>query len=310
MRRDTGDPIERTLSYLREQHPRSARGVEEAIAVAPERFQEVAGRWLGWLAAAFGEEALPRAVDSFARFSTDVNLHQARYEAEGAYENKSFQEVYEAHYSRSEAMTDYLLGVYLINFLWAHHMEITLFFEDRFLARLREDGALVEIAPGHGGWGVSALNRVPGTSLRAFDISPASIEIASSIARAAGVGGRASYLERDAMDLDSLEPESADGLICSFLIEHLEDPGRLLAVIQRILKPGARAFLTGALTAAQIDHIFEFKRESELLRLAEDNGLRVLETLSAAPRRRLPRSRFLPRAMALLLERPAEPVWG
>jgi hypothetical protein len=67
---------------------------------------------------------------------------------------------------------------------------------------------------------------------------------------------------------------------------------------------GGRAFVTGALTAAQIDHIYEFRHESELVQMAELTGLRVLQTCSTNPRRTLPRARFVPRSMALLLEKP------
>ena len=61
--------------------------------------------------------------------------------------------------------------------------------------------------------------------------------------------------------------------------------------------------MTGALTAAQIDHIYEFRRESELIALGEESGLRVLASLSANPRRTLPGARFLPRSMALVMAR-------
>jgi hypothetical protein len=52
-----------------------------------------------------------------------------------------------------------------------------------------------------------------------------------------------------------------------------------------------------------VDHIFEFRRESELVKMCEDHGLRVLETLSVNPRRTLPKARFVPRSMGLILLR-------
>ena len=72
----------------------------------------------------------------------------------------------------------------------------------------------------------------------------------------------------------------------------------------RARRPGGCFFVTGALTAAQIDHIYEFRHESELVSLAEDCGLRVLETLSTNPARLLPGARFVPRSMALLVQKP------
>jgi len=292
---------------IRRRHPRSVRGVEEARAVCPERFDRVAGRMLGWLVGTGGD--VEKAVDAFATYSTEVNLAQARYEADGQYQHRSFDEVYADHYSRRDRMDDYLWAVFLSNILWAHHTEISLFFRDRFLEKRcqepfsTEAAKLVEIAPGHGGWGTWALDVLPHATLRGFDISPSSIDIARSLSAAAGHADRTSYVEQDALDLDQMPGESADALICCFLAEHLEKPGRLFAVIEHLLRPGAPAFVTAALTAAQVDHIYEFRRESELVQLCEDHGMRVLETLCAAPRRTLPKARFLPRSMALIVQK-------
>ncbi len=122
--------------------------------------------------------------------------------------------------------------------------------------------------------------------------------------RAAGTEERATYELKDALDLAELDAECADAGITSFLIEHLETPQKLYRVIYHLLKPGGVFFVTGALTAAQIDHIYEFNNESELVRMAEENGLRVLETLSTNPKRLLPRARFVPRSMALVVQKP------
>ncbi len=295
--------LEKLLSYMRDTHPRSVRGIEEARAVSPARFDETAEMFLGWLVSARGEDGIPMAADAFVQFTTDVNLAQARYEAQGHYANHSFAEVYADHYSQDETMSGYLWGIYLTNFLWAHHTEISLFYRDYFLPKLSPSADLVEIAPGHGGWGAWALTVLPQARLQGFDISPSSIEIAASVSRAAGLSDRATYTERNALALQEVPADCADGVICSFLVEHLERPQELFAVTQHLLKPRGFGFITGALTAAQVDHIYEYRLESELVAHCEQNGLRVLATLSAGPRRTLPKARFLPRSMALIVQK-------
>ncbi|HVU88622.1 MAG TPA: class I SAM-dependent methyltransferase [Pirellulales bacterium] len=291
------------MEYIDQRHPRSLRGIEEARAAAPGRFDDIAAMYLDWLVSARGPQGIKLAADAFVQFSTDVNMAQARYEAESSYQHKSFAEVYADHYSQNETMSGYLWGIYLTNFLWAHHTQICLFFRDTFLSRLSDSAQLVEIAPGHGGWGAWALNVLPKAQLTGFDISPQSMEIANSVAKAAGVADRAKYTERDALDLAQMPAASADGVICSFLVEHLEQPEKLFAVISHLLKPRGFGFVTGALTAAQVDHIYEFRYESELVKMCEDHGLRVLATLSANPARTLPKARYMPRSMALLVQK-------
>ncbi len=301
--------VDRLLSYVEEHHPRSRRAIGEARAKAPERFDRYANLFLGWAFQALGEQALSRTVDAFVEFSGDVNLAQARYEADGHYQNKSYAECYDAVYNERETMDDYLWGVYLTNFLWPHHMDISIFYEDRFLRRLPPRAHIVEIAPGHGGWGLFALHHLPSATLSAFDISPSSIRIARSLAVAAGSAERAEYHEEDARKLLSGPAERADACVCNFLIEHLEDPHVLLEVVQHLLTANGIAFLSGALTAAQVDHIYEFRRESELVLLAEQHGLRVLETLSVNPDRTLQNARFVPRSMSLVVQKRHNDIW-
>ena len=300
--------LAKLLEYINERHPRSVIGVKEAQSVDPSRFERIAEMYLQWAIEARGAEGIAKCADAFARFSASVNLAQARYEKSGHYEHKTYAQCYDTVYADT-SMADYLWGVYLTTFLWAHHFELNLMYEDRFLDYLPDDVELVEIAPGHGGWGIWALHALPKATLRGYDISPSSIEIASSIADAAGMTERASYFEQDGLALPTETIESADACICCFLVEHLEEPQRLFASIKRVLRPGARAFVTGALTAAQVDHIYEFRRESELLRLAEDSGLRVVESRSAVPRRALRNATFVPRSMAMIVENKLPKRW-
>jgi 2-polyprenyl-3-methyl-5-hydroxy-6-metoxy-1,4-benzoquinol methylase len=301
--------LPRLLAYIRARHPRSMPGVLEARAVDPARFDAYGEVLLRWAVDAFGDDAVEQMADAFVGFSMDVNFAQARYEAAGHYENKTYQECHESVYSQKELMNDYLSGIYLTNFLWAHHMDLALFFEQRFVTRLPSSARIVEIASGHGGWGLWVLHAVAGARLVGYDISPSAIEMSSSLARAARLADRARYELRNALDIDPAAMEPADACICSFLIEHLEDPERLMEVIAGLLRPNGTAFLTGALTAAQVDHIFEFQRESELVLLAERHGLRVLDLRSAGPKRTLPNARFLPRSAALVLQKRTHTTW-
>ena len=296
-------PLTQTLNdYVAENYPHFTPGIREAQAVSHD-FEPVSETLLSWAQIVLGPQAIPRAVDAFVQFTTEVNLAQVRYEQTGQFEHQSFQEVYAQHYSQTDQMEGYLWGVYLTNFLWAHHVEIWQHFYERFVVRLACECELVEIAPGHGSWGAWVLSLLPDARLRGFDISPAAIQIAAAVAEAAGVAERASYKQTDALDLDRLERASADACLCFFLAEHLEDPQKLFSVVEHLLRPGGRAYITGTLTAAQLDHIYEFRRESELVIMAENAGLRALETFSANPRRVLPKARFVPRSMALILEK-------
>lgn len=299
----------RLLDQIRAQHPRALTGVEEARRSDPERFDRYCDLFLGWALTAFGEDSLPRFTKAFTRFTSDVNFAQARYEASGCYEPKSFDDCQASVYSDVDTMEEYLLGVYLTNFMWAHHLGLCQFFEDRFLPLISGASRIAEIAPGHGGWGLWAIHNLPGAELDAYDISPSALKVARALSVAAGLSLRAHYTLENALELDTGAMPPSDACICCFLVEHLEDPDRLMENIAGILKPGGYAFFTGALTAAQVDHIYEFRQESELVLLAERHGMRVLEMRSAGPPRTLPGANFLPRSAAMILQKKIHETW-
>jgi len=301
--------IERLFRYAREAHPRSLAGLDAARDADPVRFERIATACLAWGEQALGENALATMFDAFVDFCTSVTLSQARYEAAGHYASSSFDECYEELYGQLDEMRRYLWGVYLTNFLWVHHLDIFQCFDERFIPRLSPQAEIVEVAFGHGGWGTWLMHRMPEATLRGFDISPAAVEVATQLTQAAGFADRTEYSIRNALDLGELEPEVADAVVCCFLLEHLENPAQLVQGVHHLLRPRGFAFLTGGLTAAQEDHIFEFVRESELVALAEDAGLRVLETLSVGPERLLPNARYMPRSMALIVQKRHTDSW-
>lgn len=296
--------VEQLLQYIEQAHPRYFKGVREARAVDERRFEQIVGGFLQWAVKARGRAWVKTMADAYVVFTTAVNLEQVRYEASGRYTHHDYASCLASTYSQREVMDEYLWGVYLNNFLWAHHFRLACFYEDRFLAALpRGASRIVDIAYGHGVWGLWALRERPNATLQGFDISDSAPLIARELSRAAGLDARAVYSRGNAMELDQLPPATADACICCFLVEHLEDPGRLFKMIAHVLKPGGKAFVAGALTAAQLDHIAEFRHESELLRLAEAACLRSLETISLASERQLPNARFIPRSMGLILEK-------
>ena len=69
------------------------------------------------------------------------------------------------------------------------------------------------------------------------------------------------------------------------------------------------AFITGALTASEVDHIYEFRRESEIVLMAEEAGFRVVSMYSAAPSSHPDSYRFLPRSLALILQKRKNDIW-
>jgi 2-polyprenyl-3-methyl-5-hydroxy-6-metoxy-1,4-benzoquinol methylase len=296
-------PLQTRLNELmRERYPMMQRGLSEARAIAPEIVDLHFEQCLGWIVQAYGSEALVKVVDGYASFTLEVNRSQQSYERRGAYEFSSFAEANARVYQQAEYMRDYYWGVFAILFCWSHYVELMEFFLNSFVRRL-VPGRLIEIAPGHGAWGLLTIASNADLTLEGWDISPTSLEMAPRMAAGAGLAERASYRLGDATELSHGEAEY-DAAICSFMLEHLEDPSGFLASLAPALKPGALAYVSLALTASQTDHIYEFKRESEGILLAEAAGFELLETRIARPLRLMPGAKKVPRVQGMLLRKP------
>jgi len=286
---------------MQQKHPMMLKGLEEARAVAPELVDKYFEECLGWIVSAYGVEILEKVADGYASYTFQVNRSQQAYERRGAYEFSTFAEADAKVYQQDEYMQTYYLGVFAILFCWSHYVELMEFFLTRFVPRLTH-GRLIEIAPGHGAWGLLAVAHNSHLVLEGWDISPTSLDMAPRMAKGAGMDGRSIYRLGDATQLTH-EAGYFDAAICSFMLEHLEDPAGFLKGLAPALRSGALAYISLALTASQSDHIYEFKMESEGIFLAEAAGFDLLECRVARPKRLMPGARFVPRVQAMLLRR-------
>jgi len=288
-------------SKLNEKYPIMYRGVLEARGVEPEMVDTLFEQCLSWIVSVHGESALDKMVDAYAAYTMEVNISQAAYEKRGSYEFSTFAEANARVYQQSEYMKDYYWGVFAILFCWSHYVELMDFYINRFVKKI-PGGRLIEVAPGHGAWGILAASFQKELKIDGFDISPTSLEFAPKMAEGASLNDRCSYFVQDATKLSSGNA-LYDAAVCSFMLEHLEQPGQFLVDFATSLKPGSLAYVSLALTASQTDHIYEFKKESEGILLAESAGFELLETLASRPNKLPPNSRFIPRVQAMILRK-------
>jgi 2-polyprenyl-3-methyl-5-hydroxy-6-metoxy-1,4-benzoquinol methylase len=246
-------------------------------------------------------------ADGYQAFVLDVNRSQAEYERAGRYRHSAYDEVRAAVYDNPEYMERYHWGVYVTTFAWEHHLRLYRFFRDYFLEILPPEGEMLELGAGSGIWAMLALLRRPAWRVRGVDISATSVSHANGFVQANGMAERISCERADAVT--HRRPEPADSVMSCFLLEHLERPEELIESLSHNLKTGGHAFVTAALSAAERDHIYEMRRESEVILLAEERGFRIVSLYSASPREHPGTSTFLPRSAAFVMQKRRNDVW-
>jgi ubiquinone/menaquinone biosynthesis C-methylase UbiE len=122
---------------------------------------------------------------------------------------------------------------------------------DRMLraAGITTGSTVLDVAAGAGGQTLDAARRVgPTGHVLATDISPALLEYAARAAKEAGLTN-VSTREMDGEDLDALEPDSFDAVICRLGLIYFPDQSRALAGMRRALRVGGRLALIVYATA-------------------------------------------------------------
>jgi len=247
------------------------------------------------------------SVDDFchyyADFTIEQNRHQRSYVRTGVYVCGSHEQANEKVYQNDECMRSYMIVTILTQFLWPHHLSIFEFFLNEFIGK-NASGAtrIIEFAPGHGFFGRKALEVWTLAALTGIDISGEAVEISKGMAAATDVADRTRYLTGNALDWRG---EPADRVIAGELLEHLDQPQMLMDSVFNTLVPGGCAFVTAALTAAHMDHVWEFKTSREVFEMASNAGLVLKNHLEAAPLVIPKNTDKIPRVLAMVLERPA-----
>lgn len=196
---------------------------------------------------------LEKALCAFIRYSNEYLVLQARLNKEGKYLHSSYAEVNRTVYQGDVMDRYYLDGLLLSQPLWPNHYRMGLYFQS-CLAKVGPAARVLDVPTGPGCYSLLLARHLQFDSLDAFDISPHAIEYASQLLTTATPSGRVNCRVGNVLELEPVP--TYDMISCGELLEHLEQPQLLLAKLRALLKPGGTIFLTTAIFAAAIDHIF------------------------------------------------------
>lgn len=256
-----------------------------------------------WAKAAYGDRAFEDAAKGYAKYCIGVWKSQQQYEKSGRYTPESMPELVSEVYEDEGYMVPYMWAAILIYPFWPSMISHVAMYRDDFLKCLPPKANLLELASGHGVMGLLAAETRPDIQVKGFDISPPAVAVSKKLLGVSGHGHHVSFEVKNALKLDLAgAPGTYQGIIAAMLAEHLEDPRPLFQVIAHHLAPDGLVFFSTALESAQRDHTFEFHKESEPIKMAEEVGLRVTKLVSDAGNP-VPGGRFLPRALAMILRK-------
>jgi SAM-dependent methyltransferase len=256
-----------------------------------------------WAKGAYGEQAFEDAAKGYAQYCMGVWKSQQLYEKNGRYTPEPMPELVSEVYEHEGYMVPYMWAAILIYPFWPSMINHVAMYRDDFIKQLPANARVLELASGHGVMGLLAAETRADIKVDGFDISPPAVAVSNRLRGVSGHQDRVRFEVKNALKVaDGESHDKYQGIIAAMLAEHLEDPRPLFEVVAHHLADDGIVFFSTALESAQRDHTFEFHRESEPLKMAEEVGLRVTRLISDAGNP-IPGGRFRPRALGMILRK-------
>jgi 2-polyprenyl-3-methyl-5-hydroxy-6-metoxy-1,4-benzoquinol methylase len=193
----------------------------------------------------------------------------------GQYRLSKFADAMEQVYSNAPVMRRYMNGLLASQVWWRNHTDVLKVFRDVFIAGNKDGFSHLEIGPGHGLFLHLAADTPRCASAEGWDISPASIAATRSALDRMGASHK---IGLELSDLFAPHHQTFDSIVCSEVLEHLEDPGAALKEMGKLLTPGGRLFINAPVNSPAPDHIYLFRTPEELVDLMRGRGFEILQT--------------------------------
>lgn len=217
------------------------------------------------------EWTLEEIGDAYLLFVEDT-LEETKYFVEHErYRYSTLSEVSGSVYFNDDYMTKYMLGLIVSGYIWFNHLAIHRYYTEQIQQFKGEH--FLEIGPGHGEYFEEALSYQQFKDYLGVDLSPSSVDAAKKY-----ISNFSSYKNYDIVCLDFMqfqEQNRYDGIAMSEVLEHVEEPEKMLRKIYDLLKADGKAYITTVINAPTKDHIYLFRTIDEVLELTKRAGFKV-----------------------------------
>jgi ubiquinone/menaquinone biosynthesis C-methylase UbiE len=215
---------------------------------------------------------LDHGIDCHLKLCSAMMQERMEFLRSGRYANSSFADVEQRVYANPEIMEYHMYGLVFSQFLWKDQYARLEFFCNGLPLYREQIDSYLELGGGHAMYISSAADILrPDTHFELIDISPTSMELA----RAMSPNDRIQYHLCNVFDFPA--DRKYDFVVAGEILEHLEEPRKLLARIRQMLSPRGHAFITTPVNAPTVDHIYLFNHAREIREMFRSEGF-VIES--------------------------------
>jgi len=217
-------------------------------------------------------KSIDYAVSCYLQMLADVNYETLQFFKTGKYSSRSFLEVYNRVYNDPKVMEYYMHGLLLSQFLWPHHYEILMWFNKVMNNNKNLIKKYLEVGGGHGLYISEAQDLIGNVAeFDLVDISQSSLNIAKKMIDNDNV----KYILTDIFDY--YPTKRYDFITMGEVLEHVEDPVKLLKKLSTILSDNGKLLITTPTNAPAIDHIYLFEKAEDIRNVIKIAGFVIEE---------------------------------
>jgi len=215
------------------------------------------------------------SIDCYFHLVADMFEERVMFLETGRYSSTSFIEVNKRVYANPEIMNYHMHGLILAQFLWPDQYKRIDFFANNLPSYRESVHHYLEIGGGHGLYIDTAVNILQDeTSFDLVDISLSSLNIAKGILD----NPKINYIHKDIFDFE--EDKKYDFITMGEVLEHLEEPCKMLKKIYHLLADDGTFYMTTPANAPMIDHIHLFNNEDEIKEMITDAGFIIKDEIA------------------------------
>jgi len=216
-------------------------------------------------------QTMDYAIDCYLNMVGDVTAETIQFVHTDKYSSTTFQEVNNRVYDNPETMEYYMHGLLLSQFLWKHHYQIFEYFTQTLPAYKSKIKNYLEIGAGHGLYlSKATVILSKKTDFSVVDISHTSIDLAKNFVD----DDRVTFYVSDIFDFQV--SIFFDFITMGEVLEHVEEPLKLLLKLNSLLTEEGVAFITTPTNAPAIDHIYLFRNVEEIRTLIRLAGFDII----------------------------------
>ena len=223
-------------------------------------------------------------LDNLIDMSKEFLKLQKNLEQNGKYLFSTFEEVEKNEYNLDNDELngpDYLWGLYFSEIFWKIHHNFTNFCLNNFMSDVPPSGKILEVPSGTGFFLCEFLKRNPTWVGVGVDLADSSIEFSKALFEVNNIPKNSYQILK--MNFHEIDPDMKyDRILCGEFLEHLEDPLQALKKLKSLLTKDGKLFVTAAVWAAHIDHIFLYKSAEEVRKHIKEAGLNIENELVQA----------------------------